>query len=200
MDDPAAKLVTAAQAAALAVIAPAVADAAVKALKSVQPRTQASIADEVAGDFAALRRAADWTIVLTRTQAQAEAVVMEHLSRALRAGYEAQMGEDAETFGLSFEWGASDSRRLARLPITGHTSSEHAKERAQALTFALDGALASPLASGGDPATGVQAIQDAGQAWARGIAALVSDAYHAGTQSAVLAVGELLASETGDSV
>lgn len=190
-------LLRSAHAAALGVVSPVVAKAALEALASVEGRTAATLTREVVADMAALSRASDWQATLDAVAKDALAVLSRHGADAMRWGYEAKMAEEVAALPVDFEWGPEDEALLAAYPVQGHTMAEHAAERSAALRFDLAGAVNAVAAQIGGPEAMTEKVQALALAFADASAVLVDEAWHAGQTAAVFEVGGALADLTG---
>lgn len=190
-------LMQSAQAAALAVVSPAVAASARSALEAVSARTESTLLREAVADVAAIGRAADWGAVLDDVAKSSATTIQTHGADAMRWGYEARMQDEAGKFGLDFEWGDEDAQTLAAYPVQGHVIADHASQRAQSLRFDLAGAINSAAAMTTDAKGIADSVQTIALAFADGVAQLVDECWHSGQTAAILAIGAAVAEQTG---
>jgi hypothetical protein len=169
-----------ARTAGLGVVSTATATAAARAVAKVAADDGRGVVGEASADLRDLRTDPAWSLSRRDTVAKARAIAEQSLLDALDAGLSDRMQEDAAGLGLVFDRTAQDRADLIGMPIISHTAAEHAAALAQALDFALAGAVVPPLLRPDEPGALSQRVTDAGQSFADKLGNLAGDAYQAG--------------------
>ena len=96
---------------------------------------------------------------------------------------------ESPRMSISVDLTDADRAALADYPILGHTTSEIADDLAAKMRWDADAAIAQPLTSAADPQAIPVAMAVIAQQHATRVSGSVGEAYHAGVQAAVRAIG-----------
>ncbi len=114
------------------------------------------------------------------------------IADALWLGFQTAADGRSEGLPVAVALDESDRDALRDYPILGHTAGEVADDLMTKLRWESDAALAAPLVSGDDPQTITVALATVGQQHAGRVGFAVQQAYYAGVQAAVRAIGSAL--------
>ncbi len=163
-------------------------------IKAVAKDSGAGALAEPANDLRMIRSSSPVNSAINRDMANAQDAALHLISGAIQAGYKLGAKTRGVDLGLPVkaEISPADLAALASYPVLGHTAAEIAADLVHSLRYDVDGALAAPL-TGQIDADGIPAaLGDVAQAHGRRLGNAVGEAFHAGVQAAVRAIGQLL--------
>lgn len=169
----------------LGAVSATVATAAGRAVQQVAGDGGRGAIGEPASDLRDLRADPQWSLARQAAVASARQVATQALLDALGAGLADRLSKDAPGLGLVYAPSPQDSADLPDMPIVSHTAAEHAADLAQALDFALAGAVVPPLLRPDPPGALVERVIAAGDTFAVRLGQLSGDAYQAGRSLAL---------------
>lgn len=155
---------------------------------------------EPASDIAAIRIDYRLQFALSASVHSARQDALRSIQGAIVAGYRTDgEGRARELVGASdgltatFTMTDLDAHALSGYPIQGHPPEDIADHLSKLLRYALDGALAQPLAAAGADLSAIPAaIGEVTRLHGERVGNAVREAYFAGVQAATLALGKAL--------